>query len=79
MLIGNESVVSMEPWIGLGSAGPGVAGYKSWIVAFVVVIGLAALAWWTLRPTRRATRAEVRRARPGGRGANAGSDDRSQP
>ena len=79
MLIRHESVISIEPWIGLGSAGPGIAGYKSWIVAFVVVIGFAALAWWTLRPTRRATRAEVRRARPGGRGANAGSDDRSQP
>ena len=50
---------SMKPWIGLGSTGPGVAVYQSWIVSLVVVIGLVGLAWSTLRPTRPATRAEV--------------------
>ena len=36
--------------------GPGIAGYKSWIVAFVILLVLALLAWWTMRPGRRAAR-----------------------
>lgn len=45
------------------SAGPGIAGFKSWIITAIVVLALGALAWWTMRPQRRATRADVRRAR----------------
>ena len=65
--------------VALVSTGPGIAGYRSWIVAAVVLIVLAALAWWTLRPARRATRAEVLRARRDGRNATAGSDEGSRP
>jgi len=45
---------------GLGGFGPGIAGFKSWIVAFVIMLVLAWLAWWTMRPARRATRARPR-------------------
>jgi len=41
--------------------GPGIAGYASWIVAFVIVLVLARLAWWTMRPARRVTRAKQTR------------------
>ncbi len=41
---------------GIGGFGPGIAGYKSWIVAFIVLLLLAWLARWTLRPARRAGR-----------------------
>ena len=34
--------------------GPGIAGSKAWIVAFVVLLVLAWLARWTMRPARRA-------------------------
>lgn len=58
-------LLSVVPWVGLVSTGPGIAGYKSWIVAVLVMGVLLVLAWWTWHPTRRATRAEVRRARRG--------------
>ncbi len=48
---------------GLRSVGPGIAGYTAWIVAGAVILGLAALARWTMRPARRATRAELRLGR----------------
>jgi hypothetical protein len=41
---------------GLGG-GLGIAGYKSWIIAFLILLVLAGLARWTMRPARRATRA----------------------
>ncbi len=43
--------------------GPGIAGSTSWLVTAVVLVLLAVLAWWTMRPGRRATHAEVRRSR----------------
>lgn len=55
------------PLTGLPSAGPGIAGYTSWVVATIVVALLAWLAWWTMRPARRASRAELRRADRSGR------------
>lgn len=42
---------------GLGG-GLGIAGYESWIITFVILLVLASLAWWTMRPTRRAKRAQ---------------------
>lgn len=45
---------------GLGDFGPGIAGYKSWIVAFGIVLALAWLARWTISPARRAARARHR-------------------
>lgn len=36
--------------------GPGIAGYRSWIVALGIVLVLAWLARWTMRPARRADR-----------------------
>ena len=47
---------------GLSGAGPGIAGFSAWIVAAVVIVLLAALARWTMRPSRRATAGELRRA-----------------
>ena len=41
---------------GLGDFGPGIAGYKSWIVAFGIVLILAWLARWAMRPARRVAR-----------------------
>ncbi|WP_162891188.1 hypothetical protein [Aeromicrobium sp. A1-2] len=41
---------------GLGGFGHGIAGYTSWIVAFAIVLVLALLARWTMRPSRRAVR-----------------------
>jgi type VI protein secretion system component VasK len=48
---------------GLAGVGPGIAGGRSWIVAVGVVVLLAALAWWTLRPARRASHVELMRGR----------------
>lgn len=42
-------------------AGPGIFGYQSWIITFVVLLVLAGLAWWTMRPVRRATRNQRRK------------------
>lgn len=42
---------------GLGG-GLGIAGYKSWIIAFAILLVLAGLARWAMRPARRATRAQ---------------------
>lgn len=36
--------------------GPGISGPKAWIVAFVVLLVLAWLARWSMRPPRRAAR-----------------------
>lgn len=48
---------------GLGGFGPGIAGDRSWVAAAAVVVVLAVLAWWTMRPARRASRSEILRAR----------------
>lgn len=45
---------------GLGDFGPGIAGYKSWIVAFVILLILAWLARWTMSPARRVARTKQR-------------------
>lgn len=46
--------------LGIGglSGGLGIAGYKSWIIAFVILLVLVGLARWTMRPARRTTRAQ---------------------
>lgn len=41
---------------GLGDFGSGITSSKSWIVAFVILLVLALLARWTMRPARRAAR-----------------------
>lgn len=41
---------------GLWGVGPGFASFTGWIVAFVIVLVLAGLAWWTMHPTKRAAR-----------------------
>ncbi len=48
---------------GLRGAGPGIAGYTAWIIAAVIILVLVTLAWWTMRPARRASRSEIRSAR----------------
>lgn len=48
-----------------GSGGAGIAGYKSWIIAFVILLVLAGLARWTMRPARRGVRAQRRTGEPG--------------
>ena len=40
--------------LGLGDFGSGISSVKSWFVAFVGLLVLASLAWWTTRPARRA-------------------------
>lgn len=50
------------PTVAVG-VGPGIAGSTSWLVTALVLGLLAVLAWWTIRPVRRAIRAEVRRSR----------------
>ena len=44
---------------GLGG-GLGIAGYKSWVIALVILLVLVGLARWTMRPARRAVRAQRR-------------------
>ena len=41
--------------LGVGGLGGslGIAGYKSWIIAIVILLVLVALARWTMRPARR--------------------------
>ncbi len=39
---------------GLWGVGAGFASFTGWIVAFVIVLVLAGLAWWTMHPTKRA-------------------------
>ncbi|MGB0101392.1 MAG: hypothetical protein WBP61_14035 [Nocardioides sp.] len=53
--------------LGIGDldGGPGIAGYTSWIIAFVVLLVLAALARWMTHPARRAARAQRRTGDPG--------------
>ena len=60
----SDLILSVGPG-GLGGVGPGIAGYTAWIVAFVVMLGLAGLAWWTLRPAKRAARSQQRKAPSG--------------
>lgn len=45
---------------GLGSGGLGIASHKSWIIAFVILLVLSGLARLTMRPARRAARAQRR-------------------
>lgn len=75
---GRLALLDLDGPMVLVSTGPGIAGYRSYIVAAVVLTTLTALAWWTLRPARRATRAEVLRARRDGRDVTSGSDEGSQ-
>lgn len=51
------------PKIGGLGVGPGIAGDRAWTVAAGVVVLLAALAWWTMRPARRASRMDILRGR----------------
>lgn len=44
--------------------GPGIAGSKAWIAAFVVLLVLAWLARWTIRPARRTARTKQRDGAP---------------
>ena len=48
---------------GLETVGPGLASQTAWIVAVAVLVLLAVLAWWTMRPARRASAAERRAGR----------------
>jgi hypothetical protein len=48
---------------GLLGVGPGIAAGTAWMIAVVVVLLLAAIAWWTMKPARRASRAGLRRGR----------------
>ena len=41
---------------GLGDFGSGISSSKSWIVAFVILLVLVLLAWWTMHPARRTAR-----------------------
>ena len=52
--------------LGVGglNGGVGIAGYKSWIIAFVILLVLSGLARWTMRPARRAARAQRRTGEP---------------
>ncbi|MGC1206839.1 MAG: hypothetical protein WA880_02670 [Ornithinimicrobium sp.] len=43
---------------GLWGTGAGFVGIGGWVIAFAVVLLLAWLAWWTMRPARRATRSQ---------------------
>lgn len=74
-MISRLELLDLDGPMVLVSTGPGIAGYRSWIVAAVVLTALAALAWWSLRPARRATRAEVLRARRDGRDSTSGSHE----
>ena len=49
---------------GLDGAGPGVAGFQSWLIASGALLVLMGLAWWTTRPARNKARAkQTRKAR----------------
>ncbi len=61
MISVNDFPLSALEAVGLPSVGPGIAGDRAWILTAAAVFLLAVLAWWTMRPARRATRAELRR------------------
>lgn len=48
---------------GLWGTGAGFVGIGGWAIAFVMVLLLAWLAWWAMRPARRATRSQRTAAR----------------
>ena len=50
--------------LGAFDFGPGIAGYKSWIVAVGIVLVLAWLARWTMSPARRAAQTKQRDGAP---------------
>ncbi|WP_344151024.1 hypothetical protein [Nocardioides koreensis] len=50
------SVVVVDGIGGLSGVGAGIADFRAWIVAGVVLIALAALAWWTMKPAGRVDR-----------------------
>ena len=50
---------------GMWGTGAGFVGIGGWAMAFAVVFLLAWLAWWTMRPARRATRSKRTAARRG--------------
>ncbi len=43
---------------GRWGVGPGIASYTGWVVAFALVLLLAGLAWWTMRPAKRVARSK---------------------
>lgn len=43
---------------GRWGVGPGIASYTGWVVAFALVLLLAWLAWWTMRPAKRVARSK---------------------
>ena len=43
--------------------GGGLADGTSWLAALLALVVLIAVAWWAMRPTRRAKRAELRAPR----------------
>ena len=48
---------------GLHGVGPGIASGTAWIVATVMVLLLASIAWWTMKPAKRDTRADLKGSR----------------
>ena len=56
----------LASYAGRWGVGPGIASYTAWIVAFALVLLIAWLGWWTMRPAKRAARSkrtEVARAK----------------
>ncbi len=53
----------LDPITTLIPAGRGIAGDTSWLIALGILALLLLIAWWSMRPARRATRAELREAR----------------
>lgn len=65
-----EEAIALLGIGGLPGAGPGIAGFSAWLVAAAVLAVLGVLAWWTARPTRRASARPASappRGRPGER------------
>ena len=47
----------------LRGVGPGIVGRTAWTIALGTVLLLGAIAWWTMKPARRASQAELGRGR----------------
>lgn len=60
-----QSIQLVRANVGGVNGGLGIAGYRSWIIAFVILLVLAGLARWTMRPAGRAARARRRTGGPG--------------
>ena len=63
-MLQQQSIHVVRLGVGGVSGGLGIAGYKSWIIAFVILLVLAGLARWTMRPARRPARAKRRTSQP---------------